>query len=403
MGCFYQVMIISKKGGVDLMNSSVTEKNIIDVIEEFDYSTQSEKYNNSFREWRKRKDNVYSFNFKKDQRERVYIDGRGFVEKSCANTEKKVLANIFHTLGYAVLMWIVFEDVLSRLLIYSLEHLGLNIHTSFMTRTISGGCHEVATILIVINTIKIALPMMYLHHKFKMPKKAAIMSSMNNSAALVGAISASFILSVVITLPSAFSSETREVISFFGSENMDVSIWNQGEFIAYTIFDVLIIPIISQLLFCGAAFAVLRQFGDTFAMLITAFTAAVLTQDFRYMPAIFIITLVGCCGMLTSGSIFTAIAVNIIFKMYQLTIVLIETDASTSMTLKRNGFMAAVVIAGTIGLVYFRMNMKKHPIKLARYNAELPFSQRMIHSSKTFPFSAVAMLCILCAVMEAVV
>ncbi len=384
------------------MNSNVTEKNIIDVIEEFDYSTQNEKYNEVFREWRKKKDNVYSFNFKKDQRERIYIDGRGFVEKSCANTEKKVLTNIFHTLGYAALMWILFEDVLSKLLIYLLKFLGININASFMTKAISGGCHEVAIVLIILNTLKIAIPMIYLHRKFKMPKKAAVMGSMNNPSALVGAISASFILSVVTTLPSAFSNETREVISFFGSENMDVSIWNQGEFIAYTIFDVLIIPIISQLFFCGAAFAVLRQFGDTFAMLITAFTAAALTQDFRYMPAMFIITLVGCCGMLTSGSIFTAIAVNIIFKMYQMTIVLIETDTSLNMPMLRNGFMAAVLVIGAVGLVYFRINMKKHPIKLARYNAEMSFLQRMTHASKTFPFSAVAMLCILCAVMEAI-
>ncbi|MBR5512875.1 MAG: CPBP family intramembrane metalloprotease [Ruminococcus sp.] len=383
------------------MNSNVKEKNIIDVIEEFDYSTQNEKYNENFREWRKNKDNVYSFNFKKDQRERVYVDGRGFVEKSCSNAEKKVLTNIFHTLGNAILMWIVFEDVISRIILLILERLGFNIHASFMTKTLSGGCHEVAIVLIVLNTMRIVIPMFYLHHKFKMPKKAAVMSSMNKPSALVGAISAAFVFSVVTTLPSAFSNENREVLSFFGSENMDVSIWNQGEFVAYTIFDVLVIPIISQLFFCGAAFTVLRQFGDTFAMLITAFTAAVLTQDFRYMPAIFIITLVGCCGMLTSGSIFTAIAVNIIFKMYQLTIVLIETDTSGTMPLKRNGFMAAIVIAGTIGLIYFRIALKKHPLKLARYNAEMSFQQRMVHASKTFPFSAVALLCILCAIMEA--
>ncbi len=385
------------------MNSNVTEKNIIDVIEEFDYSTQNEKYNESFREWRKRKDNIYSFNFKKDQRERVYIDGRGFVEKSCVNAEKKVLSAIFHTIGYATLMWIVFEDVLSKLIIYLLEFIGINIHTSFMTRAINGGCHEVAVILIVINTIKIALPMIYLHFKFRMPKKIALMSSMNNPSALVGAISAAFILSVVTTLPSAFSNETREVISFFGSENMDVSIWNQGEFIAFTIFDVLIIPIISQIFYCGAAFTALRQFGDVFAMLVTSFTAAVLTQDFRYMPAVFIITLVGCCGMLTSGSVFTAIAVNIIFKMYQMTIVLIETDTSDNMPLIRNLFMSAIVIAGFIGLVYFRIHTKKHPLRLARYNGEMSFIQRIYQATKTFPFSTVAILCILCAVMGALI
>ncbi|MBQ6945072.1 MAG: hypothetical protein IJN43_12210 [Ruminococcus sp.] len=381
------------------MNSNETTKNIIDVIEEFDYSTQNEKYNESFRDWRKRKNNRYSFNFKKDQRERVYVDGRGFIEKSCKNAEKKTLANIFHTLGYASLILIVFEDVISKLLIYSLELLGVNIQTSFMTRTISGGCTEVAAVIILINTLKIILPVIYLQIKFKMPKKLAYMSSMNNPVALIGSISAAFILSVVISLPTAFSSETREVISFFDSAATELSIWDQQEFVLYTFFDMLIIPIISQFLFCGAAFTVLRQFGDIFAIFITSLSAAVLTQDLRSMPAVFIITFIGCCGMLASGSIFTPIAVNIIFRMYQTTIVLIETDSSENMPIIRNLFMAAVVVAGAVGLIYFQLHTKKHPLKLARYNGEMSFFQLNYQALKIFPFSTVAMLCVLCAIM----
>lgn len=381
------------------MNSNETTKNVIDVIEEFDYSTQNEKYNKCFREWRKRKNNRYSFNFKKDQRERVYVDGRGFIEKSCKNAEIKTLTNIFHTLGYASLMWILFEDVISKLLIYLLEFLGMNIHTSFITKTISGGCREVASVVILTNTLKIILPTIYLNMKFNTPKKIACMSSMNNPSALIGSISAAFILSVVITLPSAFSTKTREVISFFGSATTELSIWDQSEFIIFTIFDMLVIPILTQLLFCGAAFAVLRQFGDVFAMFITSLSMAVLTQDFRNMPAVFIIALIGCCGMITSGSIFTPIAVNIIFKMYQTTIVLIETDSSENMPIIRNLFMAGLVVIGTLGLIYFRLYTKKHPLKLARYNGEMSFVQRNYQALKIFPFSTVTMLSVLCAIM----
>jgi hypothetical protein len=155
-------------------------------------------------------------------------------------------------------------------------------------------------------------------------------------------------------------------------------------------------------LFCGASFTVLRQFGDIFAILITSLTAAVLTQDFRTMPAVFLITFVGCCGMLSSGSIFTAFAVNIIYKMYELTLSLIETDTSDNMPMMRNLFMAAIVLLGTAGLIYFRFSMKKTKLRLAHYSSSVSFGKRMMYATKTFPFSAVAILCVTYALIKAV-
>ncbi len=385
------------------MNKITEEKNYINVIDEFDYSTQNEAYNEDFIQWRKRKGNIYSFDFKKDNRERVYVDGRGFIEKSCESVEKKVLTQIFHTLGYGALILILFDDVISKLLIYALEFLGFDIHTSFSSSIVYGsGCHEIAITLIIIEIIKYAFPLCYFHFKFKVPKKAEIMGSMNNPTALVGAIGAAFILSVVASITSAYSTEVREVVAFFGAGQADISIWNQFEFVLYTIFDVLILPIITQLLFCGAAFAVLRQFGDVFAILITSLTAAVLTQEFSSMPAVFLITLVGCCGMLASGTIFTAFAVSIIHKMYELTLTLIETNTSANMPMIRNMFMAAVVLLGTAGLVYFRFSMKKKKLHLAHYSSSVSFGMRIIYAVRTFPFSAVAILCVTYAVIKAV-
>lgn len=375
-------------------------KGIINVIDEFDYSTQNEAYNENFREWRKRKGNIYAFSFHKNQRERIYIDGRGFVEKSCENAEKRTLFNIFQTLGYATLMYIVVENVLSKLIIYLLEFLGVDIHTSFSSSTIYGGCHEIAIALIMTDVIKLILPIIYLHYKFRVPKNVEIMGNMNNPQALVGTMATAFIVSVISSIPSTYSSEANEAILFFGMEQTDISIWTQNEFLVYTIFDVIIIPIISQILYCGAAFAVLRQFGDVFAMLVTALIAAVMTQDFGVMPVIFVITLVGCCGMLATGSLFTPIAVNIIFKMYRMTLALIETDTSDNMPIIRSLFMAVIVLIGTIGLIYFRFYLKKNKIRLSHYKSELSFRNRFIHSVKIFPFSAVLLICIIYAATE---
>ena len=115
---------------------------------------------------------------------------------------------------------------------------------------------------------------------------------------------------------------------------------------------------------------------------------------------IFVITLVGCCGMLATGSLFTPIAVNIIFKMYRMTLALIETDTSDNMPIIRSLFMAVIVLIGTIGLVYFRFYLKKNKIRLSHYKSELSFRNRFIHSVKIFPFSAVLLICIIYAATE---
>lgn len=384
------------------MSIVTDENNIRNVIDEFDYSTQNETYNENYRNWRKRKNNKYSFDFKKNERERVYVDGRGFIDSSYEFVEKSVLSKISHTLGMAALMWIVLDDVVLKIIIFLLDYLGFDIHTGFSGERVYGGCHEVVLTLIVFDVLKVIIPMIYLHSKFKVPKKVEVMGNMNNPSALVGAIAATLLVCVIATIPSAYSTEVGEVVSFFGANRTDVSIWNQSEFILYTIVYVLIMPILTQLLFCGAAFAVLRQFGDIFAILVTSVSAAALTQDFRTMPVIFLISLVGCCGMLTSGSIFTAFAVNVIYKMYELTLTLIENNYSDNMLIIRNMFMASIVLFSAIGLAGFKFLTRKKPLRLAHFKSPVSFLERMVYAVKSFPFSAVLLLCVTYAVMKAV-
>lgn len=375
---------------------------VINVIDEFDYSTQNDFYSEKFRGWRNRRNNIYAFSFEKNERERVYVDGRGFIDNSRETAEKKVLAHIFYAIGIALLMGIVFDDVLSKLIIFIMGLIGVDIHTTFSNSVIFGGRVEVVLTLIILGILKLAIPTFYLHSKFKLPLRAEVMSSMNEPPALIGAISMAFIVCIAASIPNAYSTESKELVAFFSSNVADSSIWNQAEFIAYMIYDLLISPITSQLLFCSAAFTVLRQFGDPFAIIVTAFSAAILTQDFRVMPAVFLVTIVGCYGMLATGTIFTAIAVNIMYKMYNMTLTLIETDTSENMPIVRNMFMAVLLILGAVGLIYYRAHLKKHGLKLAFYNSETSFGKRIVNSVKIFPYSAVVIICVIYATAKAV-
>lgn len=384
-------------------SKNTSDEDIIDVIDDFDYSTQNESYNNNFRIWRKKKNNPFSFSFVKNKKESVYIEGRGFIANSAVDAEKKVLSDIFYNIGIALLIYVTFNNVLNKIIISILDIMGVDVHNNYFISVIYGGSKEIVIVLIVTTSIKVLVPLLFLHFRFKLPAKVEFMRSMNNPAALFAAISMALIICTIASLPSAYSSETKEIYQFFQDIQTDISVWGQSEFIIYTIFDVIIISFLSEIFFRGAMFAVLRQFGDLFAILMTSLMTGFLVQDFNKMPAVILISLVASYGMLASGTLFTSIAVVIVYKMYQLAITVIEIDTSEKMPLTRNLFMIIMLVIGGIGLsIYWIFSVKNKKSNIACYKSELTSRQRFLYSLKIFPFSVIGLLCIMAALTKAV-
>ncbi|MDE6779905.1 MAG: CPBP family intramembrane metalloprotease [Ruminococcus sp.] len=384
------------------MNSeNDTEKTTIDVVEEFDYSTQNENYNSSFRKWRKNKNNPFAFNFSVNKKESVFIDGKGFVNDSPAKSELETISRIFFIIGSAMLMWVAIDNIIGKMIIYVLDFMGVNIHTTFFSTSCYGGSIEIVTAMIVITLVKIYIPVLYIHKKLKMPFCVEFMSTMNHPTELISAIAMSLAVCTIASIPDAYSSSANEIYSYFKSINADMSVWGQTEYVIYTIFDVIIVSVSTEILFRGAVFSALRQFGDVFAVIITSVSAALLTQNFQDMPTMLFISVIASVGMLKSGSIFTAFAVSTVFKMYQLTIVIIESGNSDNMCFVRNLVM---MIIFTVSIVTtFAVNIvKKHKNKkyFAVYNSEISLKERLIHSFKSFPFAEVTAVCLISALIK---
>ena len=194
------------------------------------------------------------------------------------------------------------------------------------------------------------------------------MHTVRDSAEILGAIGFSMIFCTIVCLPAAYSSETKDIYTYFTSLDTDVSAWGQSEFVAYTIFDIVILSILTELLFRGGIFSALRQFGDITAIVITTMMSVLLTGDFFSMPAALLISFVSSIGMLRSGTIFTAIIVRIVYKMYQLALIILEVDASENMVITRNLFMIVVFLLGIIlaaAVILTGDRKKKHYMVLA--------------------------------------
>ena len=380
-----------------------TEKNVIDIVGDFDYSTQNNLYNDKFIRWRKRSGNPFSFRFEMNKKETVYVDGRGFLSSSPTVAELDTLSRIFYVIGIACLIWVCIENIIGRFAISGLGMLGFNIHNNFFSTMIYGGSSEIVSMILIIGCLKILIPTAFLHRRFQLPGGVEFMASMNDPGGMISAIAASFIVCTAVSLPSAYSNETREILHYFKNLNADVELWDQTDFVLYIVFDLIILPFLSELFFRGAMFAVLRQFGDAFAIIMTSLTAAMLTQDLREFPIIFIISIVASYGMLRSGTIFTAVAVRIIEKMYMLTLFMLETGGTEKTFLTRNLFMLFVLVGGiVIFFVEWLISRRKKKHYLAKFDSELIPPERIWHSIKTFPYSAVLMICVVYIIVRVV-
>ena len=376
----------------------------ISVIDDFDYSTQSESYNREFIKWRRKKNNLFAFSYEVNKNESIYVDGRGFVVKNAVDAESEVLVRIFYILGLALIAYVVLDTLFRKGLIMVLSRVGIDIHSNFFSDSLYGGSKEIVTVLMIVTLLKVLIPAAYLQKRFALPRVVELMRTMHDPAGLVGAIAATLILCVATSLPNAYSSEPTEIYTYFRNLNADIEVWGQFEFLVYSLFDIIILSIFSEVFFRGAMFAVLRQFGDIFAIIITSVTAAMLTMDLREAPTMFCISLIASIGMLYSGSIFTAIAVNIIFKMYQLGLMVIQADHADKMPLTRNVFMIAVLIAGAVMLLVVWILHKYRGNKriLVTYTSEMRFGERLVYSIKIFPYSAVAVICFVYAIVRLV-
>lgn len=381
--------------------TDASEKNIINVVEQFDYSTQDDGYNQSFIKWRKNKDNPYAFNFKMDRRESVFVEGKGFESKSLPTAERNCVIKIMNVAGIAMLMWIVIDNILGKAAVTFFDLLGFDIHASFFSTGLYGGDIEIVTSLILISLMKVLIPAWYVHKKLKMPARVEYMTKLRHSSDMIATLCMSMAASAVTSLPNIYTNRTRMVFNYFRDIDADASVWSQEQFIIYAIFDIVIVSVLSELFFRGAIFGALRQFGDLFAVVITSVMSALLVQDFREFPAALLISAIAAAGMLRSGSILTAIYVQIIFKLYRMALILLESTAADTTYLKRNIFILAVFIFGALGVcIIYMIGKKKNHHRIAAYKSEVTMRQRLVIAFRSYPVPAVVGVCVMAALIK---
>ncbi len=377
------------------------DTDIINVVDDFDYSTQDECYNKHFIEWRKRKNNPYAYNFTLNKKESVFVDGEGFVNKSASDAEMSTLNCILFVIEVTLLCSVIIYDVLDKVVVEILDAVGVNIHNALVSSVIYGGKAEISAILIIFTVAKFGVPLLIIHMKFKIPHHVRCPHLMNDPCEVAGTVAATLVASSIVAIPTAYSEESECIYNFFKTFNTGMSVFGQKEFIIYSIFDIVIVSIISESLFRGEMFAALRQFGDAYAVIITSVLSGIFTQNFQIMAGTIIISAVSAIGCLRSGTVFSAIIARIVYKIFLLMLTIIASSNIPHVKTVKHIYLMLVLFVGLVAMIVIFSNKERREKTIfARYKAYVPMKKKLLAAVKSIPLIVAVVSCLFVAALK---
>lgn len=159
-------------------------------------------------------------------------------------------------------------------------------------------------------------------------------------------------------------------------------------------------PIVSELLMRGMVLHSLRQFGDAYAILISALVSTLCVHNLTQMCYVFISAVIIGHFALRSGSMVTAVIMRIIFKVGAATAWYTERFLSEEYAMLFYGIAFTVCLTiGLIGLLRF-IGKSRKGIGLTAVETELTLKEKLLEvlfcpSSLLFAASSAALMIIM--------
>lgn len=316
---------------------------------------QDKEYNESFKQWRKQKQNSIGFYFVEKPNQLTYQDKVGFIHDYPEAKEAHAFKRVITVLGFILLYRVVFDIFTAYFLPVFLEMMGMNIHVSFF----SGERYGDETFLIILDTITQIvgriLPIAILIRHIQMPFSVMLPTKITNKPMFRFCVPATLLVTSVCSVMSFFYEEILEGTGISTSRSLMVP--QDADNLVLFLIQLILVSAVSELCIHGVFLQFTRQFGDGTALIITSLINAFCSYDITMMPFIFIITMVIGYFTIRTGSVVTALTMRItqrsfVYILYYLDYV---ADDSYSGTLIAALFFLSLVI-GLAGSVHFFCN-----------------------------------------------
>lgn len=322
------------------------------------------QFSRRYRRWRLENVGKYGFFYNDMENEYTYQEGKGFIRDIPEYSEKCVLYNVNRVISCIMIFYLL----LNTLSIYIFPTLlskafGLHIGVDLTRNTYYGTESAIIAYKYVTSIIKRILPTLLLGLITGMPLKIMLPVKTSNKALFSTAIPAALFAAAsgaVMMIP-------LKIIFSYMHAGLDLNLMitpDTPNMILLLILSVIVTPLLSEIFVHGACLQLLRQFGDGYALMVTALINAIASDDIRLFLYFFMISLVIGYFTLRTGSVVTAIVMRISVSLFFYIQSFLGTIRDSRMSSIHVTLLIIIcLVTGLICLIRF-MIMNNHKISL---------------------------------------
>lgn len=311
---------------------------------------QDKAYNEMFKAWRRQRRDSVGFYYVSKPNELTYLDGYGFVTDYPEAAERNTLRKVMNVIGVTMMLLGVIDLLYKYAVPNLLAAFGADIYFDKYTKTFYGNEWLILAIDAFFNVIKRLIPLLYVYKKMQMPIKVMIPTRITNRTLFKYAVPVMLFAAGCCTSASGVY---ERILRFFGIEKDKLFDMpdSKAVLVFYLILHIVLIPIISEIHTRGALLQLLRQFGDGFAIVITALLTSLITYNLSTFCFVFVSSLVIGYFTVRTGSVITAILMRITMAAVSYGVFMIDELASE----ENSGLivMTVMFVILAVGLVSF--------------------------------------------------
>lgn len=382
-------------------NSKAKAPDNIDIVADANYNTISEEYNRALRSWRSNEENEYVFRCRRTAKEHTYVEGVGYHSPDPAAEERRALLRICMVIGLSILIYLLLENLFVYILVTAVKAFGIDVGYSYSDNAVYGPEIAVLGILMLQTFIKYLVPILIFHKTFRMPRRVAFHLKPDVPREFPISVSVTLIVFAAINMWTLFSPTNLLSSSTLGTAYYAVSYMQPKYQIIYLAYETIMVSVLSELLLHGEMFHVLRQFGDWFAILLTAVISACVTHSIvTVLMDLTFATVVGI-SVLRSGSLLPAFVDRILFHTLLFVFFWLRLLPYENSNEIRTFLMLLLLFAGILGCILLIRPTKSNPALLTQkhYLSGKERIETIIHAS---PLFIIFLLCLALMLIEVI-
>ncbi len=341
------------------MNSTMekkSEKSAEAADSRLNWRYQNKEYNESFKEWRKQKQNSIGFYYEENPNQLTYQDKVGFIHDYPEAHESRAFQRAITILALILLYRALCDGFSTYFLPSILNLMGVDIYSTFFSGQRYGDETTLLTFDLLAQVIGRVLPIAVLARHLQMPVSVMFPTKITNKPMFRFSIPAILLVTAVCSLLMFFYEDLLSIGGIISERSLLIPTGTEN-IIYFAVSQILIIPIVSEFCTHGVMLQFTRQFGEGTSLIITSIIMTFTAYDITMLPFNFITSLVIGYFTIRTGSVITSAVMRVVQRAFVYTLYFLDyrVDAAYSDTLVGAFFFLTLVI-GLAFTVHFMCN-----------------------------------------------